>query len=386
MPFANAGGLRQYYRLNGPDDRPTLVWSHSLGCDHTMWDAQAAAFESHYRILRYDTRGHGATEATPGEYNIELLAHDLLALVDALDIDRFTLCGLSLGGMIGQWIGANAPERLTALIMTNTTSRLSEPGLLEARRQLVVKEGMAAVVDTVVSRFFTAERLKTLPAVATIRRVLRGTNPVGYAGCCAALRDLNQTSILSAIPVPTLIIVGDYDVPTPWSGNGELLARHIPHAEVRRLPAAHLSNLELPRSYNAAIWRFLVPDNAHDAQASGMAKRREILGDAHIDQTIATTTDLTRDFQALITRYAWGTVWRRPDLDDRTRRILVLVITATLGRWEEFRMHLRAGLARELEPCDVEEALLQVAIYAGVPTANTAFHIASEHSVDGSGA
>jgi 4-carboxymuconolactone decarboxylase len=103
-----------------------------------------------------------------------------------------------------------------------------------------------------------------------------------------------------------------------------------------------------------------------------------VLGSAHVDQAIASTTDFTRAFQELITRYAWGTIWERPDFDDRTRRILTLALTAALGRWEEFQMHLRAGLARELEPCDVEEALLQVAIYAGVPAANTAFHLASD--------
>jgi 4-carboxymuconolactone decarboxylase len=115
-----------------------------------------------------------------------------------------------------------------------------------------------------------------------------------------------------------------------------------------------------------------------DALAAGMARRRDVLGSAHVDQAIASTTDFTRAFQELITRYAWGTIWERPDFDDRTRRILTLALTAALGRWEEFRMHLRAGLARELEPCDVEEALLQVAIYAGVPAANTAFHLASD--------
>lgn len=257
MPLINAGGLRQYYRLNGPDDRPTLVLSHSLGCDHTMWDAQATALESRFRILRYDTRGHGATDATAGEYNIALLARDFIALVDALEIDRVLFCGLSLGGMIGQWLAARVPDRLTALILANTTSRLTDPGMLEARRQTVLERGMSAVAETVLGRFFTAERYTTLPAVNEVRRVLRATNPIGYAGCCAALRDLNQTSLLDAIRLPTLIIAGDYDVPVPWAGNGDVLVRHLPHATVERLAAAHLSNLECPSAFTEAMVGFL---------------------------------------------------------------------------------------------------------------------------------
>jgi 3-oxoadipate enol-lactonase len=257
MPLIYAGGIQQYYRLNGLDDRPTLVLCHSLGCDHTMWDPQAAALESRFRILRYDTRGHGATEATPGEYTVALLAQDLLALVDALDIDRFVLCGLSLGGMIGQWLGANAPDRLNALILANTTSRLNDPSMLETRRQTVLQHGMSAVTETVLSRFFTAERFKTLPAVMNVRRVLRGTNPIGYAGACAALRDLNQTALLDAIRVPTLIIAGDYDVPVPWVGNGDVLVQHLPHAMVEHLPAAHISNLECPEAFTSATERLV---------------------------------------------------------------------------------------------------------------------------------
>jgi 3-oxoadipate enol-lactonase len=253
MPLITAGGLRQYYRLNGSDDRPTLVFSHSLGCDHTMWDAQAAALEPSFRILRYDTRGHGATEAPPGEYRLEMLENDLLALVDALGIDRFALCGLSLGGMIGQRIAAHTPDRLTALILANTTSHLNDPDTLETRRQTVLRHGMSAVAETVLSRFFTAERFKTLPAVMNVRRVLRGTDPIGYAGACAALRDLSQTALLNAIRTPTLIIAGDHDVPVPWAGNGDVMVRHLPHAAVVHLPAGHLSNLECPAEFTGAM-------------------------------------------------------------------------------------------------------------------------------------
>src|SRR5215471_8754223 len=153
MPLVNAGGLRQYYRLDGRDDRPVLIFSHSLGCDHTQWDAQAAALLPHFRILRYDTRGHGATEVTSGDYSIELLARDVLALADALEIRQFAWCGLSLGGMIGQWLGAKAAGRLTALVLANTSSHFPDPSVMENRRRTVLESGMAPVEESVMGRF-----------------------------------------------------------------------------------------------------------------------------------------------------------------------------------------------------------------------------------------
>jgi 3-oxoadipate enol-lactonase / 4-carboxymuconolactone decarboxylase len=378
MPLIRAGGLRQYYRVDGNDDRPVLIFLHSLGCDQTQWDAQAADLQSRFRLLRSDLRGHGATDAPNGDYTIEMLARDALALADALGIERFALCGLSLGGIIAQWLAARVPERVTHVVLANTSSRYPDPGPMETRRRTVLERGMAAVEDTVMQRFFTAESLAANPpVVARIRRVLLATNPAGYAGCCAAIRDVDQTPVLAAIRAPALIVIGDLDVSTPWQGHGEVLAGGIPHARVEHLPTAHLSNVERPRSFSALLARFLIapPD---DTLAAGFTKRRAILGDEYVDRAQAATTDFTRDFQELITRYAWGTVWQRPGLDDRTRRLLVLATAAALGRWEEFRLHVRTGLTAGLEPCDIEETLLQTAVYAGVPAANTAFQIASE--------
>jgi 3-oxoadipate enol-lactonase/4-carboxymuconolactone decarboxylase len=191
------------------------------------------------------------------------------------------------------------------------------------------------------------------------------------------VRDFDLVAGLGGIRVPTLVISGDRDVALGWSGHNDVLARGIPGARVVRLNAAHLSNLEVPRSFSAALFEFLAPPAAADSGAA-MRRRRSVLGDEHVDRAIASTTPFNRGFQELITRYAWGEIWTRPGLDQRTRRLLVLTTMAALGRWEEFRMHLRAGIAHELEWCDVEEILLQAAIYAGVPVANTGFHIAEE--------
>lgn len=378
MPFVNVDGVRLFYRLEGDDGRPVLVLSHSLGCDHGMWDRQTRDLLPYFRILRYDTRGQGASDAPAGGYTMERLAGDVLALADALGIDRFAFCGLSMGGAIGQWLGASNPERLTHLVLANTSARM-DASALETRRRTVLEGGMTAVVDTVLQRFFSPEKLASRdPDVASIRRTVLSTAPQGYAGCCAAIRDVDHINLLRRIAVPTLVIVGDGDVSTPWSGHGEVLAREIRGAQVVRLPAPHLSNLERPRSFSAALLDFLVPHAAGESLETGDAVRRAMLGDVHVDAAAAKTTEFTRDFQALLTRYAWGTIWARPGLERRTRRMLALTALAALGRWEEFRMHVHAGLERELEPCDLKELLLEAAVYAGVPIANAGFRIARE--------
>jgi 3-oxoadipate enol-lactonase/4-carboxymuconolactone decarboxylase len=379
MPFVTTtDGVRHYYRLTGAAGRPVVVLSHSLGLDHGMWDPQAADLEPHFQVLRYDLRGHGASDAPAGEYGIELLAKDALAIADAAGVTTFAFCGLSIGGMVAQWLGAHAPDRLTHLVLANTTLRMADPSVMETRRKTVLAEGMTAVTDAALRRFFSAPAVEAdAPHVASARRTLLATDPGGYAGCCAAVRDLDQAALLGSIRTPTLVISGDLDESMPWDGHGRVLATSIPGAQSVRLPAAHISNLERPRSFSAALFEFLLPKVAGTVEA-GLPVRRAALGAAHVDRSLGAATDFTRDFQELITRFAWGTIWARPGLDHRTRRLLVLAITAALSRWEEFRLHVRAGLAHELEPCDVKEALLQVAVYAGVPAANTGFQIAAE--------
>jgi 3-oxoadipate enol-lactonase / 4-carboxymuconolactone decarboxylase len=379
LPFVNVDDARLFYRLEGSDDRPVLVFSHSLGCDHGQWDIQTRDLLPYFRILRYDMRGHGASDVPSDDYSMERLGRDLLAIVDALGIERFAFCGLSIGGIIGQWLGASASakDRLTHLVLANTSPRM-DTSAMETRRRTVLESGMAAVAEAVMGRFFSPQKLARRDAdAASVRRTLLNTDPRGYAGCCVAIRDSDQTPSLPHIRVPTLIIAGDFDVSTPWAGHGEILAREIPNARVEHLPTAHLSNLERPRSFTSALLDFLIA-SVPDTLDAGYQMRREMLGDTYVDAAIAKTTDFTREFQELITRYAWGTVWTRPGLDRRTRRLLTLSATAALGRWEEFRLHVRTGLENSLEPCDLKELLLQTAVYAGVPAANTGFQIAKD--------
>lgn len=377
MPFVAANGARLFYRLEGQAEKPVLVFSHSVGTDLGMWAPQAADLNPHFRILRFDTRGHGASDAPAGDYSVEMLARDLLAIVNQLEIDKFALCGLSMGGAIGQWLGIHAADRLTALVLANTTAQFSPRSNWDTRIKAVREGGMAAAVDTVMGRFFSTEHRGGAYA-GSIKSVFLGTNPTGYLGCCAALRDVDFTDQLAKIRVPTLVISGDKDVSTPWEGHGEVLAKKIPGAQSVLLPAAHLSNLERPRAFTAALLGFLLPKGSADSFDEGVAVRRQVLGDSHVDRAAANASDFNREFQELIARYAWGTIWTRPGLDHRTRRLLVLTTMAALGRWEEFAMHVRAGLERELEACDLKELLLQTAIYAGAPAANTGFQVAQE--------
>ena len=381
MPFATIRGTRMFYRLQGNAGQPVLILSHSISTDNAMWDLQADGLFPYFQVLRYDTRGHGASEATAGEYSVEMLGKDILGLADALEIPQFAFCGLSLGGAIGQWVAVHAPQRVTHLVLANTSPQFVPRANWETRIGAVLKGGMPAVVDLAMQRFFSADALaKHNPHVGSIRSVFLGTDPVGYLGCCAALRDMNHVELIRQIKAPTLVISGDRDVATPWSGHGERLAQEIPGAKAIHLTAAHLSNIERPHSFTTALLEFLLPrpDADTDSLQAGLEVRRAVLGDAHVDKAIAATTEFTRDFQDLITRYAWGTIWSRPELDRRTRRLLVLAMTASLGRWEEFTLHLRAGLAGDLELCDLKEVLLQTAVYAGVPAANTGFQIAAE--------
>ena len=259
MPFANVNNLRLYYRFAGRPGAPVLILSHSIGTDHGMWAPQMPDLLQHFQVLRYDTRGHGASDAPAGEYTVEQLGRDVLALADSLHIEKFAFCGLSMGGAIGQWLALDSPDRLNALILANTSAKFGSPEYWDARRKAVLENGMAAIVDVAMQRFFSAEVPGREILVSAATSVLVGTNPIGYAGCCSALRDVDHRGQLGRIKTPTLVIAGNKDVSTPWEGNAEVLAREIPGARAVRLPAAHLSNLECPRAFTVAMLEFLQP-------------------------------------------------------------------------------------------------------------------------------
>jgi len=257
MPYATLDNTRLFCRLEGRAGLPVLVLSHSLGCDHGMWLPQIPDLLERFQVLRYDTRAHGASDAPPGDYSMDQLGRDVLGLLDALNIPQAAFCGISMGGAIGQWLAVNAPQRLTALVLANTAPRFGTHDLWEARRKAVLEGGMQSIVEPTMQRFFSDEHRGSAHA-QSIRSVFLGTDPKGYAACCAALRDADFRASLRRISTRTLVIGSDRDPSTPWKDHGEVLAREIPGAKTLKLDTAHLSNLEQPQAFTARLLEFLL--------------------------------------------------------------------------------------------------------------------------------
>lgn len=387
MAFAVRDGVRLYWRAEGEPERPALLLLNSIGTDLGLWDRVVPHLLADFRVLRMDTRGHGASDAPGGDYSLAMLAADAQAVLDAAGVARAWVCGVSLGGMIAMRLALDAPERISGLVLACTSAGMDHEAW-ETRRRTVLDQGLGAIEEMALGRFFAEDFRRTHRAeVETVRQGLRALDRNGYAGCCAAIRDMDLLNGLGAIRAPTLVIGGAKDVSTPFEGHGSLIAEAIPGAEAEILETAHLACIEAPLDFAAAVRDVFAGPVRADAGAdaadalyqAGLQTRRKVLGDAWVDRSLANRTPLNADFQAMITRYAWNEIWGRPGLDHRTRRLLVLAITAALGRWEEFRLHVRAGVQQGgFTKGELKETLMQTAIYAGVPAANTAFAEAAE--------
>jgi 3-oxoadipate enol-lactonase len=258
MPEINADGSRIHAEVEGPERAPVLMLSNSLGTNLHMWDAQVAPFTRHFRLLRYDRRGHGKSDVPQGPYSMERLGRDVLAILDALGIARINWCGLSMGGMVGQWLGANAPERIDKLILSNTACYYADKTLWVDRLKLVREKGLAALVDANMERWFTKEfRDRSPQAVAPIREMFLATKPDGYIGCMEAIRDMDHRPLLPRIKAPTLVIAGRLDPATPPDMN-EFIRDQIPGATFRVLEAAHIANVEQAPTYTDTVLGFLL--------------------------------------------------------------------------------------------------------------------------------
>ena len=256
MPVLEIDGLPFNYRLDGERDE-VLILSNSLGTNLGMWDAQMPAFTRRFKVLRYDKRGHGATGLSQAPFGFDRLGRDVLALMDGLGIQRARFCGLSMGGMTGMWLGANAPQRFEKLVLCNTSAHLPPAELWNARIEAATQKGMASLVDTVLGRWFTAPFLERSPAlVEPIRQGLLKTPAAGYAAACAAIRDMDHRELVTRISTPALVISGAHDPATPPAA-GRFLAAAIPGARYVELDAAHLSNIEQTAAFNEAALQFL---------------------------------------------------------------------------------------------------------------------------------
>ena len=244
--------------VEGPERAPVLMLSNSLGTNLQMWDEQVGPFTRHFRLLRYDRRGHGKSSVPKGPYSMERFGRDVLAVLDGLRIEKTNWCGLSMGGMVGMWLGANAKNRVEKLILSNTSAYFPDKTMWEGRIKLVREKGLASIVDANMERWFTKGfRERSPQAMEKMREMFVATKLDGYIGCGEAIRDMDHRPLLPKITAPTLVIAGKYDPATPLEGN-EFIRAHIPGAQIALLEAAHIANLEQPQAYAETVLGFLL--------------------------------------------------------------------------------------------------------------------------------
>jgi 3-oxoadipate enol-lactonase len=257
MPMIDAEGCPINVRVEGRQSGPTLMLSNSLGCTLQMWEPQMKALTQLFRVVRYDRRGHGKSGVPPGPYSMERFGRDVLAILDDLNIEKVHWCGLSMGGMVGQWLGANAPERLDKIVLANTACYYADPTNWLNRIKAVNEGGIAAIADTVIATWLSADFRERAPAVTADMKAMLLASPVqGYLACCEALSRLDQRELLPNIKSPTLVIAGRHDQATPIAA-GELIRSKIPRASMTILDAAHISNVEQPHAFTEAVVGFL---------------------------------------------------------------------------------------------------------------------------------
>ncbi|TDV70045.1 3-oxoadipate enol-lactonase [Pseudomonas sp. LP_7_YM] len=261
MAFVQLQDGEMYYEIDGSADDQVLVLSNSLGTDLYMWDSQIASLSKSFRVVRYDTRGHGKSLVTPGPYTIEQLGQDVLALLDALKVERAHFCGLSMGGLIGQWLGIHASERLHKLVLCNTAAKIGGAEMWGPRIETVEQGGEQAMRELqagALGRWFTPEFARDhADKVKAVTDALAATSPVGYAACCAAVRDADFSKQVSSIAVDTLIICGSRDLVTTVE-DAHYLQNHIHGPELSEYYAAHLSAVELGEIFALRVKAFFL--------------------------------------------------------------------------------------------------------------------------------
>jgi 3-oxoadipate enol-lactonase/4-carboxymuconolactone decarboxylase len=354
-----------HHRAEGPASAPPLLLGPSLGTSLALWDKVAPELSSGHRVIRWDLPGHGGSPAgllhagaTVGD-----LADRVLALADALGVERFAYAGVSLGGAVGLHLALHHPERVSSLAVICSSAHFNGAQPWQDRAALVRREGLAHLAESADARWFT-------PGFTVPRLVQdhRDADPEAYAACCDALAAFDVRDRLGGITAPTLVIAGREDPATPPAHLREI-ADAVPGATLVEIPgASHLAPAERPEAVLAAL-------RSHfDGPAKrGMAVRRAVLGDAHVDRAQARQTPFTASFQDFISRYAWGEIWTDETLSRRERSMITLTALVAHGHYEELAMHVRAARRNGLTPEEIGAVLLQTAVYCGVPAANSAF-------------
>jgi 3-oxoadipate enol-lactonase / 4-carboxymuconolactone decarboxylase len=348
--------------------RPLLVLGPSLGTSaEALWGPCAAALRGDFHVVGWDLPGHGRSAPATIGFTVADLAHELLGELGPGEPFRYA--GDSLGGAVGLQLLLDAPDRVTKAALLCTGAKIGEAPAWHERAALVRAAGTESVVAGSIDRWF-APGFDAAPK-ADLIGALRAADPESYALACEALAAFDVRDQLSAIATPVLAIAGAEDKPAPPAGL-ELIAQNVQNGRLIVLEGvAHMAPAERPDGVAALLDDFF-------GGSAALTVRRAVLGDAHVDRAEAGTTAFTRDFQELITAYAWGGIWTRPGLDRRSRSMITLTAMMALGHHDELAMHVRAARTNGLTVDEIKEVLLQAAIYCGVPAANTAFRIAQQ--------
>jgi 3-oxoadipate enol-lactonase/4-carboxymuconolactone decarboxylase len=374
MPtLVTANGTTLRYDVAGPEDGPPVLFSNSLGTALEMWDRQVPALAAKYRVIRYDTRGHGGSPVRPGKATIFDLADDALGLLDALKIGTVHFAGLSMGGMTGQVIAAKHPARLRSLTLMATSAHMPPADMWRTRAKTARESGMGALVDAVMQRWFTAHA--PADAIAGVRAQFLACPAEGYALCCEALAEMDLRPLLPAVTARTLILAGEDD-PATTLEMMRAIQSGVTGAELVVLRrAAHLLVLEQTEAANRHLRAFLdaqSPSRAGSSFEAGLVNRKEVLGAEHVARSLANAGEFDRPWQDFITRTAWGDIWGDPTLPRKTRSLLTLALMIALGREEEFRLHVKPALRNGVTTDELRALVMHAAVYAGVPAGNAA--------------
>ena len=366
--------------FGGPAGAGLLLLGPSLGTSAaTLWKPVAERLAERARVVAWDLPGHGRSPAS-GPFRMPELAAAVLALADDIAPgQRFAYAGDSVGGAVGLQLLLDAPERVTSAALLCTGAVIGDPELWRVRAATVRESGTESVVLASAERWFAAGFADREPAVAAaLLDALRDTNAECYALVCEALAVFDVVDRLPQITTPVLAIAGAQDIPTPPEGLAQIASGVRDGRLIVLDGVGHLAPAEAPDRVADLIAGQLARNQSDHLYEAGMAVRREVLGDSHVDRAVAATNEFTADFQELITRYAWGSIWTRPGLDRRSRSLITLTALVARGHHEELAMHVRAARRNGVTNDEIKELLLQTAIYCGVPDANSAFRIANK--------
>ena len=385
-------------RLSGARNRaelPLLVLGPSLGTSaKTLWTHCAAGLADAFDLVAWDLPGHGHNRVVPEEpFTMAELATGVLRVVDEVLAERseiggsFLYAGDSVGGAVGLQLLLDQPERVTAAVLLCTGAKIGDEAMWGGRIGQVSVSGTPVMVAGSAERWFGPGFLDSSPEVGSaLLQALQQTESEGYIQVCGALASFDVRDRLAEISAPVLAVAGSHDVATPPESLRAIADGVKDGRFVELAGVAHLAPAEAPQAVSALLRQHFLGEQRdrsddltrREVREAGMTVRREVLGDAHVDRATANATDLTRDFQELITEYAWGGVWTRPGLDRRSRSLITLTALIARGHHEELAMHLRAALRNGVTEEEIKELILQTAIYCGVPDANTAFRVAQQ--------